>query len=103
MNEEVLVKMLKSTIKVWTTRDKTLKNGCWFWGRNIRLVTNPISVDGQASFFENDVSQWLVSEPGNKVCAVDKPYTKVKQKNQQWLYALTMVLFVVFSIQYLRM
>ncbi|KRZ00536.1 hypothetical protein T11_3022 [Trichinella zimbabwensis] len=92
MNEEVLVKMLKSTIKVWTTRYKTLKS-----------VTNPITVDGLASFFENDVSQWIVNEPGNKVCAVDKPYTKVKQNNQQWLYALTMVPFVVFSIQYLRM
>ncbi|KRY10907.1 Plancitoxin-1 [Trichinella patagoniensis] len=45
-------------------------------GRNIRLVTSPISVNGDQSTLENDVSQWLVTETGNKFCAVDKPYQK---------------------------
>ncbi|KRY66332.1 Plancitoxin-1, partial [Trichinella pseudospiralis] len=65
---------------VWTTRDKTLKSDCRILGRNIRLVTSPISVSGHASSLENDVSQWLISEPGNKFCAVDKPYQKSQTK-----------------------
>ncbi|KRZ30876.1 Plancitoxin-1 [Trichinella pseudospiralis] len=76
----ILVRKLKTTIKVWTTRDKTLKSDCRILGRNIRLVTSPISVSGHASSLENDVSQWLISEPGNKFCAVDKPYQKSQTK-----------------------
>ncbi|KRZ65575.1 Deoxyribonuclease-2-alpha [Trichinella papuae] len=76
----VLVKKLKTTIKVWTTRDKTLKSDCRILGRNIKLVTSPIAVDGQASSLESDVSQWLISEPGNKFCAIDKPYHKSQTK-----------------------
>ncbi|KRZ01792.1 Plancitoxin-1 [Trichinella zimbabwensis] len=76
----IIVKKLKTTIKVWTTRDKTLKSDCRILGRNIRLVTSPIAVNGQASSLENDVSQWLVSDPGNKFCAIDKPYHKSQAK-----------------------
>ncbi|KRY07820.1 Plancitoxin-1 [Trichinella patagoniensis] len=61
---------------VWTARDDKLKSDCRISGRNIRLVTSPISVNGDQSTLENDVSQWLVTETGNKFCAVDKPYQK---------------------------
>ncbi|KRY24051.1 hypothetical protein T03_12496, partial [Trichinella britovi] len=70
------LKKLKSTVKVWTARDNKLKSDCRISGRNIRLVTSPISVNGDQSTLENDVSQWLVTETGNKFCAVDKPYQK---------------------------
>ncbi|KRZ51310.1 Deoxyribonuclease-2-alpha [Trichinella nativa] len=76
----VLVKKLKTGIKVWTTRDKTLKSDCRILNRNIKLVTSPIAVDNQASSLESDVSQWLISEPGNKFCAIDKPYHKSQTK-----------------------
>ncbi|KRZ47957.1 Plancitoxin-1 [Trichinella nativa] len=76
----VLVRKLKTSIKVWTTRDKILKSDCKTFGRNLKLVTSPISVDGHASSLENDVSQWIVSEPGNKFCVVDKPYHKSQAK-----------------------
>ncbi|XP_003382067.1 deoxyribonuclease II family protein [Trichinella spiralis] len=76
----VLVKKLKTGIKVWTTRDKTLKSDCRILGRSIKLVTSPIAVDGQASSLESDVSQWLISEPGNKFCVIDKPYHKSQTK-----------------------
>ncbi|KRX58020.1 Plancitoxin-1 [Trichinella sp. T9] len=76
----MLAKKLKTTIKVWTTRDKTLKSDCRIFGRNIRLVTSPIAVNGHANSLENDVSQWLVSDPGNKFCVIDKPYHKSQAK-----------------------
>ncbi|KRX54578.1 Plancitoxin-1, partial [Trichinella sp. T9] len=76
----VLVKKLKASIKVWTTRDKTLKSDCRILNRNIKLVTSPIAVDNQASSLESDVSQWLISEPGNKFCVIDKPYHKSQTK-----------------------
>ncbi|KRY09937.1 Plancitoxin-1 [Trichinella patagoniensis] len=76
----ILVRKLKTTIKIWTTRDKTLKSDCRIFGRNIRLVTSPISVSGHPSSLESDVSQWLISDPGNKFCAVDKPYQKSQTK-----------------------
>ncbi|KRZ01795.1 Deoxyribonuclease-2-beta [Trichinella zimbabwensis] len=76
----VLVKKLKTSIKVWTTRDKTLKSDCRILGRNIKLVTSPIAVNGHASSLDSDVSQWLISEPGNKFCAIDKPYHKSQTK-----------------------
>ncbi|KRX37097.1 Plancitoxin-1 [Trichinella murrelli] len=66
--------------QIWTTRDKFLKSDCKTFGRNLKLVTSPISVDGHASSLENDVSQWIVSEPGNKFCVVDKPYHKSQAK-----------------------
>ncbi|KRX34157.1 Plancitoxin-1 [Trichinella murrelli] len=80
MYKRILVKQLKSTIKVWTTRDNILKSDCRKVGRNIKLITSPISVNGDASTLENDDSQWLVSEAGNKFCAIDKPYHKSQAK-----------------------
>ncbi|KRY45308.1 Deoxyribonuclease-2-alpha [Trichinella britovi] len=75
----VLVKKLKTSIKVWTTRDKTLKSDCRILNRNIKLVASPIAVNGHASSLESDVSQWLISDPGNKFCVIDKPYhTSIK-------------------------
>ncbi|KRX69393.1 Deoxyribonuclease-2-beta [Trichinella sp. T6] len=76
----VLVKKLKTSIKVWTTRDKTLKSDCRILNRNIKLVTSPISVNDHASSLDSDVSQWLISDPGNKFCAIDKPYHKSQTK-----------------------
>ncbi|KRX69555.1 Deoxyribonuclease-2-alpha [Trichinella sp. T6] len=76
----VLVKKLKTSIKVWTTRDKILKSDCRIFNRNIKLVTSPITISGHASSLESDVSQWLISDPGNKFCAVDKPYHKSQTK-----------------------
>ncbi|KRX19744.1 Plancitoxin-1 [Trichinella nelsoni] len=73
---KILLKKLKSTVKVWTARDSKLKSDCRISGKNIRLVTSPISINGDQSTLENDVSQWLVTETGNKFCAVDKPYQK---------------------------
>ncbi|XP_003382222.1 deoxyribonuclease II family protein [Trichinella spiralis] len=77
---KVLVKKLKTSIKVWTTRDKILKTDCRILNRNIKLVTSPITIGGHASSLESDVSQWLISDPGNKFCAVDKPYHKSQTK-----------------------
>ncbi|KRZ53175.1 Plancitoxin-1 [Trichinella nativa] len=76
----VLVKKLKTSIKVWTTRDKTLKSDCRILSRYIKLVTSPITISGHASSLESDVSHWLISDPGNKFCAVDKPYHKSQTK-----------------------
>ncbi|KRX32273.1 hypothetical protein T05_11899, partial [Trichinella murrelli] len=76
----VLVKKLKTGIKVWTTRDKILKSDCRILNRNIKLVTSPITIGDHASSLESDVSQWLISDPGNKFCAVDKPYHKSQTK-----------------------
>ncbi|KRY45394.1 Deoxyribonuclease-2-beta, partial [Trichinella britovi] len=76
----VLVKKLKTSIKVWTTRDKTLKSDCRILGRNIKLIASPIAVNGDASSLDSDVSQWLISDPGNKFCAIDKPYQKSQTK-----------------------
>ncbi|KRZ01413.1 Plancitoxin-1, partial [Trichinella pseudospiralis] len=73
---KIFLQKLKSTIKVWTARDNKLKSDCRIFGKNIRLVTSPISVNGDQSTLENDVSQWLVTETGNIFCAVDKPYQK---------------------------
>ncbi|KRX51551.1 hypothetical protein T09_13553 [Trichinella sp. T9] len=76
----VLVKKLKTNIKVWTTRDKILKSDCRILNRNIKLIASPIAVNGHASSLDSDVSQWLISEPGNKFCAIDKPYQKSQIK-----------------------
>ncbi|KRZ81629.1 hypothetical protein T08_977, partial [Trichinella sp. T8] len=76
----VLVKKLKTGIKVWTTRDKTLKSDCRILGRNIKLIASPIDVNGDASSLDSDASQWLISDPGNKFCVIDKPYHKSQTK-----------------------
>ncbi|KRZ07933.1 Deoxyribonuclease-2-alpha [Trichinella zimbabwensis] len=80
MFKRVLSRKLKKDLKVWTTRDTKLKSDCRILGRNIKLITSPISVSGDASTLENDVSQWAVTEPGNIFCAIDKPYHKSQRK-----------------------
>ncbi|KRX67411.1 Deoxyribonuclease-2-alpha [Trichinella sp. T9] len=80
MFKRVLSRKLKKDLKVWTTRDTKLKSDCRILGRNIKLITSPISVSGDASTLENDVSQWAVTEPGNVFCAIDKPYHKSQRK-----------------------
>ncbi|KRZ53155.1 hypothetical protein T02_8137, partial [Trichinella nativa] len=57
-----------------------LKSDCRILNINIKLVTSPIAVDNQAISFESDASQWLISEPGNKFCVIDKPYHKSQTK-----------------------
>ncbi|KRX34068.1 hypothetical protein T05_12039, partial [Trichinella murrelli] len=57
-----------------------LKSDCRILNRNIKLVTSPIAVDGHGSSLESDVSQWLISEQGNKFCVIDKPYHKSQTK-----------------------
>ncbi|KRZ96950.1 Plancitoxin-1 [Trichinella sp. T8] len=80
MFKRVLSRKLKKDLKVWTTRDTKLKSDCRILGRNIKLITSPISVSGDESTLENDVSQWAVTEPGNVFCAIDKPYHKSQRK-----------------------
>ncbi|KRX63979.1 Plancitoxin-1, partial [Trichinella sp. T9] len=80
MFKRVLSRKLKKDLKVWTTRDTKLKGDCRILGRNIKLITSPISVSGDASTLENDVSQWAVTEPGSIFCAIDKPYHKSQRK-----------------------
>ncbi|KRY23173.1 Plancitoxin-1 [Trichinella patagoniensis] len=80
MFKRVLSRKLKKDLKVWTTRDSKLKSDCRILGRNIKLITSPISVSGDESTLENDVSQWAVTEPGNVFCAIDKPYHKSQRK-----------------------
>ncbi|KRY53440.1 Plancitoxin-1 [Trichinella britovi] len=77
--QKIISKQLKKTIKVWSRRDKKLKANCKIPGRHILLVSSPISVDGQASSLEKDVTNWLIPENGNIFCAVDKPYA-ISQK-----------------------
>ncbi|KRY00498.1 Deoxyribonuclease-2 [Trichinella pseudospiralis] len=76
---KIISKQLKKTIKVWSRRDKKLKANCKIRGRQILLVSNPISVDGQASSLEKDVANWLIPENGDIFCSVDKPYA-ISQK-----------------------
>ncbi|KRX60168.1 Deoxyribonuclease-2-beta [Trichinella sp. T9] len=77
--QKIISKQLKKTIKVWSRRDKKLKTNCKIPGRHILLVSSPISVDGQASSLEKDVTNWLIPENGDIFCAVDKPYA-ISQK-----------------------
>ncbi|KRY64002.1 hypothetical protein T11_14861, partial [Trichinella zimbabwensis] len=55
------------------------KANCKIPGRQILLVSSPISVDGQPSSLEKDVTNWLIPENGDIFCAVDKPYA-ISQK-----------------------
>ncbi|KRZ77919.1 Deoxyribonuclease-2-alpha [Trichinella papuae] len=77
--QKIISKQLKKTIKVWSRRDKKLKANCKIPGKQILLVSSPISVDGQASSLEKDVTNWLIPENGDIFCAVDKPYA-ISQK-----------------------
>ncbi|KRZ47517.1 Deoxyribonuclease-2-alpha, partial [Trichinella nativa] len=69
--QKIISKQLKKTIKVWSRRDKKLKANCKIPGRHTLLVSSPISVDGQASSLEKDVTNWLIPENGDIFCAVD--------------------------------
>ncbi|KRX51395.1 Deoxyribonuclease-2-alpha, partial [Trichinella sp. T9] len=67
---------LKKTIKVWSRRDNKLKGDCRVPERNIRLIKSPVEIAGHSTNIEADESNWIVSEPGNIFCFMDKPYTK---------------------------
>ncbi|KRX70133.1 Deoxyribonuclease-2-alpha [Trichinella sp. T6] len=76
MYRKVIVRGLKKTIKVWSRRDNKLKGDCRVIERNIRLIKSPVEIAGHATNIEADESNWIVSEPGNIFCFMDKPYTK---------------------------
>ncbi|KRX48939.1 hypothetical protein T05_2420, partial [Trichinella murrelli] len=69
--QRVIWKKLKTSIKVWITRNKTLKSDCYILGRNIQLVASPIAVNGHAG------------EPGSKFCAINKPYYYMRQTEKK--------------------
>ncbi|KRY44316.1 hypothetical protein T03_18036 [Trichinella britovi] len=74
--EKVILKKLKKTIKVWSRRDNKLKGDCRVIERNIRLIKSPAQIGDHATNIEADQSNWIVSEPGNIFCFMDKPYAK---------------------------
>ncbi|KRZ95853.1 Deoxyribonuclease-2-alpha [Trichinella sp. T8] len=74
--KKVIVKALKRSIKVWSRRDSELKGDCRVLQRNIRLIKSPAQIGDQATNIEADESNWIVSEPGNIFCFMDKPYSK---------------------------
>ncbi|KRX52048.1 Deoxyribonuclease-2-alpha, partial [Trichinella sp. T9] len=76
MYKKVILKGLKKTIKVWSRRDNKLKGDCRVPERNIRLIKNPVEIAGHPTNVEADESNWIVSEPGNIFCFMDKPYAK---------------------------
>ncbi|KRY44490.1 Deoxyribonuclease-2-alpha [Trichinella britovi] len=71
---KVILKKLKKTIKVWSRRDNKLKGDCRVPERNIRLIKSPVEIAGHPTNIEADESNWIVSEPGNIFCFMDKPY-----------------------------
>ncbi|KRZ81941.1 Deoxyribonuclease-2-alpha [Trichinella sp. T8] len=74
--KKVILKKLKKTIKVWSRRDNKLKGDCRIIERNIRLIKSPVEIAGHPTNIEADESNWIVSEPGNIFCFMDKPYAK---------------------------
>ncbi|XP_003367244.1 deoxyribonuclease II superfamily [Trichinella spiralis] len=74
--KKVIVKALKKTIKVWSRRDNKLKGDCRVLQRNIRLIKSPAQIGDHPTNIEADESNWIVSEPGNIFCFMDKPYSK---------------------------
>ncbi|KRY24982.1 hypothetical protein T03_11088 [Trichinella britovi] len=76
MYKKVILKGLKKTIKVWSRRDNKLKGDCRVPERNIRLIKSPVEIAGHPTNIEADESNWIVSEPGNIFCFMDKPYAK---------------------------
>ncbi|KRX17641.1 Deoxyribonuclease-2-alpha [Trichinella nelsoni] len=74
--KKVILKKLKKTIKVWSRRDNKLKGDCRVIERNIRLIKSPAQIGDHATNIEADQSNWIVSEPGNIFCFMDKPYAK---------------------------
>ncbi|KRZ16637.1 Deoxyribonuclease-2-alpha [Trichinella zimbabwensis] len=74
--KKVILKALKKTIKVWSRRDSKLKGDCRIPQRNIRLIKSPAQIGDHATNIEADQANWIVSEPGNIFCFMDKPYAK---------------------------
>ncbi|KRX37561.1 Deoxyribonuclease-2-alpha [Trichinella murrelli] len=74
--KKVIVKVLKKTIKVWSRRDRILKGDCRGSQRHIRLIKSPAAINGHNTNFEADITNWVVSDPGNIFCHIDKPYFK---------------------------
>ncbi|KRX33466.1 Deoxyribonuclease-2-alpha, partial [Trichinella murrelli] len=72
--KKVIVKVLKKTIKVWSRRDRILKGDCRGSQRHIRLIKSPAAINGHNTNFEADITNWVVSDPGNIFCHIDKPY-----------------------------
>ncbi|KRX14441.1 Deoxyribonuclease-2-alpha [Trichinella nelsoni] len=73
--KKVIVKALKKSIKVWSRRDNKLKGDCRVLQRNIRLIKSPAQIGDHPTNIEADESNWIVSEPGNIFCFMDKPYS----------------------------
>ncbi|KRZ77510.1 Deoxyribonuclease-2-alpha [Trichinella papuae] len=95
--KKVILKALKKTIKVWSRRDNKLKGDCRIPQRNIRLIKSPAQIAGHATNIEADVSNWIISEPGNIFCFTDKPYavTILKRQNLRWQSVLTKLQFLL--------
>ncbi|KRX56736.1 Deoxyribonuclease-2-alpha [Trichinella sp. T9] len=74
--KKVILKKLKKAIKVWSRRDNKLKGDCRVIERNIRLIKSPAQIGDHPTNIEADESNWIVSEPGNIFCFMDKPYSK---------------------------
>ncbi|KRY44541.1 Deoxyribonuclease-2-alpha, partial [Trichinella britovi] len=74
--KKVILRKLKKTIKVWSRRDNKLKGDCRVPERNIRLIKSPVEIAGHPTNIEADESNWIVSEPGNIFCFMDKPYAR---------------------------
>ncbi|KRX98697.1 Deoxyribonuclease-2-alpha [Trichinella pseudospiralis] len=74
--KKVILRGLKKTIKVWSRRDSKLKGDCRIPQRSLRLIKSPVQIAGHATNIETDESNWIVSEPGNIFCFMDKPYSK---------------------------
>ncbi|KRX33525.1 Deoxyribonuclease-2-alpha, partial [Trichinella murrelli] len=83
MYKKVILKGLKKTIKVWSRRDNKLKGDCRVPERNIRLIKSPVEIAGHPTNIEADESNWIVSEPGNIFCFMDKPYAVTILKKSQ--------------------
>ncbi|KRX50734.1 Deoxyribonuclease-2-alpha, partial [Trichinella sp. T9] len=81
--KKVILKKLKKTIKVWSRRDNKLKGDCRVSERNIRLIKSPVEIAGHPTNIEADESNWIVSEPGNIFCFMDKPYAVTILKKSQ--------------------
>ncbi|KRZ47158.1 hypothetical protein T02_15069, partial [Trichinella nativa] len=67
---------LKKSIKVWSRRDNILKGDCRGSKGHIRLIKSPAAINGHNTNLEADITNWVVSDPGNIFCHIDKPYFK---------------------------
>ncbi|KRX70263.1 Deoxyribonuclease-2-alpha [Trichinella sp. T6] len=88
--KKVIVQALKKSIKVWSRRDNKLKGGCRVYQRNIRLIKSPAQIGDHPTNIEADESNWIVSEPGNIFCFMNKPYSNLGLQ-----FALTRMQFLL--------